>query len=356
MNQIIKTQHFKDLGIEEQTFIGFFYSITKNIRITDPKDLINPEYHNTQDKCIEWFNNNGQQYGQISQIKVENKKSTFIPKKVFDIIGIRSFSWTNSQIKSIPVEIGNLSSLQILILSGNQLTALPETLKKLDSLESIVLDHNAFETFPSVLLEMPKIKQITLNDNKINEIPSDISKIKNLKFLTLYNNNLTKLPKELLDLPLEQLSFTGNPITKLPKEILNSKRVCIESAINEVINEENKTLTEEVSSIEITPITETPSDKRKVILQVRDDVGFENFVALRGVGIEGASWNKGIPMQYNTQQRCWEVEVEVDISTPIEFKCVRNDKNFETGSNRTIEGSKLSSDTSNKLTVSNLKF
>lgn len=72
--------------------------------------------------------------------------------------------------------------------------------------------------------------------------------------------------------------------------------------------------------------------KTKVV--VNCDAGFPNTITIRGEGIPGLSWNKGLPLK-NIKKDQWEWECEGDFSS-AKFKLLLNDKNFEIGDNHII--------------------
>lgn len=67
---------------------------------------------------------------------------------------------------------------------------------------------------------------------------------------------------------------------------------------------------------------------------VQYDAGFPNTLYVRGKGIPGLSWERGIAMK-NTRRDEWVFEVDGSFNA-AEFKIVLNDKVFEAGENHRI--------------------
>lgn len=74
--------------------------------------------------------------------------------------------------------------------------------------------------------------------------------------------------------------------------------------------------------------------KAKTRIVVQYDVGFPNTLCIRGEGIEGLNWEKGIPLD-NTKPDEWVWETDAPFSS-AEFKVLINDSLFEEGENHTI--------------------
>lgn len=78
------------------------------------------------------------------------------------------------------------------------------------------------------------------------------------------------------------------------------------------------------------------STKKKSVIKVHFDCGFLNSLFIRGEGIPGLSWDKGILLQ-NKGKDEWVWETTACFNAPISFKILINDTNFENGENHLLK-------------------
>lgn len=78
----------------------------------------------------------------------------------------------------------------------------------------------------------------------------------------------------------------------------------------------------------------SPPLQRLTKITVKCDCGFPNTLYLRGEGIAGLSWNKGVPMK-NVKPDEWVWETNKPFITG-QYKVLINDKQYETGENHPI--------------------
>jgi Leucine-rich repeat (LRR) protein len=86
-----------------------------------------------------------------------------------ELESIRRLDLENSQLQSIPKEIGGLKGLKRLYLHNNQPQSIPKEIGELKSLE-----------------------RLYLRNNQLQSIPKEIGELKNLEWLDLGNNQLPK--------------------------------------------------------------------------------------------------------------------------------------------------------------------
>lgn len=89
-----------------------------------------------------------------------------------------------------------------------------------------------------------------------------------------------------------------------------------------------------VSSNKSTMHVAEPTKGPKTRIVVKYDVGFNNFLSIRGKGA-GLTWDKGIPLK-NLKNDEWVWETGVSFNTG-EFKVLINDIQYETGENNTLK-------------------
>jgi hypothetical protein len=76
-----------------------------------------------------------------------------------------------------------------------------------------------------------------------------------------------------------------------------------------------------------------PAKKTKTKIVVRYDVGFHNFLSVRGKGAN-LSWERGIPLKnIKADEWVWETDAAF---TSGEFKILLNDHHYEIGANHSL--------------------
>jgi Leucine-rich repeat (LRR) protein len=146
---------------------------------------------------------------------------TDLPIEVWNLIQINKLTIYDSNIESIPPEIGLLSNLEILRINYSNITDLPNELVRLDSLREVWLESNKLTRIPDVLTKIEGLKSLILYYNEIGSIPQEITNLKDLQELDLSGNKLTSVPNYISELPnLTILNLRGNQIHILPDEII----------------------------------------------------------------------------------------------------------------------------------------
>lgn len=72
----------------------------------------------------------------------------------------------------------------------------------------------------------------------------------------------------------------------------------------------------------------------KTIITIKYDVGFGNHITIRGHGIAGLSWDKGLPLK-NISANEWVFETNATF-IQAEIKVLINDRQFEIGPNHAL--------------------
>jgi Leucine-rich repeat (LRR) protein len=130
---------------------------------------------------------------------------------------------------SIPASIGQLQHLKELILYGaldprdissndsfppSEIKELPLEIGDLRNLEVLDLGRNGIQEIPTQIQYLVNLRILKLNYNDIHEIPSFISQLKNLKELHICENGKIKLPDELSEFNSLKL-YLGNACLSL---------------------------------------------------------------------------------------------------------------------------------------------
>ena len=129
-------------------------------------------------------------------------------------------NFKNSELRSLPAEIGQLQSLQNLYLHNNLLTTLPSQIGQLTNLQALWLNDNQLTNFPIEIGQLTSLKELPLQSNRLTTLPTQIGQLKNIEYLSLESNRLTTLPTQIGQLKnLKYLSLRSNRLTNLPIEI-----------------------------------------------------------------------------------------------------------------------------------------
>jgi Leucine-rich repeat (LRR) protein len=150
---------------------------------------------------------------------------------------LQSFELKNSQLHSLPEEIGKLTNLQRLVL-GNlkkpnpNLTSLPDSIKYLVHLQYIDLIGNPNLNFPVVMKQLShclSLNNLALMNNGLKKLPEGITSLKNLEMLWMGLNpdlDLNDTIDKLAQLPLLlKIGFGSNLYKSIPPEISRLKRL-----------------------------------------------------------------------------------------------------------------------------------
>jgi Leucine-rich repeat (LRR) protein len=129
----------------------------------------------------------------------EEDIETLEPTVVSRIVTLK-YEGFNSDIGTIPPEIGAVDSLKFMYLSHNDLSDIPTEIGDLKRLQSLYLDHNKIEIVPESIGGgdgLKKLEHLILNDNQIDSVYTHLSYLTSLTKLDLSRNNLETLPSDL---------------------------------------------------------------------------------------------------------------------------------------------------------------
>ena len=112
--------------------------------------------------------------------------------------GWATLDLSDSQLTTLPPEIGTLVNLITLYLYGNQLTTLPPEIGRLVNLTTLDVYDNRLTTLPPEIGQLVNLTKLDLYDNKLTTLPSEIGHLENLTTLDLGGNRLTSPPPEIV--------------------------------------------------------------------------------------------------------------------------------------------------------------
>jgi hypothetical protein len=122
-----------------------------------------------------------------------------LPAEIGGLVNLKELLLWHNELKTLPKEIGSLQKLEWINLAMNSIESLPESMGELHSLTHLDLSQNGLKSVPGAVFEMQALKSLDLSKNyDLASIPADIANLKNLEFLGLaFNLELKRLPLEL---------------------------------------------------------------------------------------------------------------------------------------------------------------
>lgn len=183
---------------------------------------------NLEGSSIKHFPNIKQAEGSPAiEFSLSNTQIKSIPKEIGSM-RVRRIKIRDNQLEYIAPEIGQLEDLERLYLTNSPNLppdALPKELGNCKKLQVISFDNCNLTEFPVQITEIEALVNLSLNDNNIKEVPAEISNLQNMSTFYIKNNQLTTLPKELNKMPgLHYLGLENNKIESLPAKMFNIQR------------------------------------------------------------------------------------------------------------------------------------
>jgi Leucine-rich repeat (LRR) protein len=122
-----------------------------------------------------------------------------LPAEIGGLVNLKELLLWHNELKTLPEEIGSLQKIEWINLAMNSIESLPAGMGKLRSLTHLDLSQNGLKSVPGAVFEMPSLKSLDLSKNiDLASIPADIGKLKRLEFLGLaFNSELKHLPLEI---------------------------------------------------------------------------------------------------------------------------------------------------------------
>ena len=156
---------------------------------------------------------------QLKILFLESSNIKKLPVEIGQLSNLQYLSLRKNQLTAFPVEIGQLSNLQSLHLSSNELTSLPSEIGQLSNLQSLDLRYNQLTSLPTEIGQLSNLQSLSLSSNELRELPSAIGQLSNLQSLYLYGNELRELPSAIGQLSnLQSLYLRANNFSKEEKQ------------------------------------------------------------------------------------------------------------------------------------------
>ncbi|MDP1726526.1 MAG: hypothetical protein Q8M15_07060 [Bacteroidota bacterium] len=161
-------------------------------------------------------------------LRLGNDTIKEIPQSIELLKNLEELEITNTQIKFLPVELGEVRKLRVLNLNANsKLITIPESIKNLTQLEEVYFELMKTQfKYTDVLTRLSNcanLKKLMLHQSQgLMNLPGIMGKMKNLEYLNITAcRDLNMIPKEIGQLSkLKFLEIGSNAkITTLPVEI-----------------------------------------------------------------------------------------------------------------------------------------
>lgn len=143
---------------------------------------------------------------------------SFVPKEIGDFKNLITLKVAETELESLPPEIGELANLKTIYISRNEnLQSLPFSVAKLNRLENITIRYNPSLRIPPAIFSHKSIKSVIILGQNLKDVPNEIWNLKNITKLELADNHLTKISEKINKMnSLEVLHLSQNNLGSIP--------------------------------------------------------------------------------------------------------------------------------------------
>ncbi|XP_072034749.1 uncharacterized protein [Amphiura filiformis] len=142
----------------------------------------------------------------------------------------------------------NIKRMKVISFSDCQLRKIPMSICQIPSLTRLYFGMNKLDSIPSEFAQLENLTNLNLSGNQFSRVPEAIGRLRNLKVLTMQRNKLTNEGLETLkqNIQLEELSLASNQLSKeLPHSVCQLKSLTLLDLRNNRID----SLTEEIANL-----------------------------------------------------------------------------------------------------------
>lgn len=126
--------------------------------------------------------------------------------RITGCVKLRALTFTSSEIKSVPADLGELARLETLILVGHRkLKKLPDEVTQLSKLRRLQIDSNGLIALPANIGDLSALETLIAYGNALTDVPASLAKLKRLRWLEVQMNRMTKPPAVLSKLAVRHL-------------------------------------------------------------------------------------------------------------------------------------------------------
>jgi Leucine-rich repeat (LRR) protein len=175
---------FKWMPEEERRAIEDLKKITKKsfnilngLEITDP-----PNFEIDQE-------------GHVTHLSLYGCSIEFLPESMESLKHLIYLSLTWTDLKEIPLYIGNFQFLTEFLAGYNELEYLPETIGTLTNLKHLYLEKNNLQELPESIGNLLHLENLDIYENPIKQLPQSFIRLKNLRYLYIDSSIYYKIPE-----------------------------------------------------------------------------------------------------------------------------------------------------------------
>jgi small GTP-binding protein len=223
----------------------------------------------------------------LTTLDLSYNKLETLPSEIVELKNLTTLYLSGNQLTSLPAEIGKLKNLTALYLSNNQLTSLPAEIGKLKNLTVLNISVNKLTTLPVEIAELKNLTKLYLSVNLLTSLPAEIGKLKNLTVLNISWNQLTTLPAEIVELKnLTKLDLYGIFFKFPPQDIANKGIEAIRSYFRSLEGERRA-----LNEVKVLLVGDGGAGKTSVVKQVLSEEFDKHEPQTHGINLR--DWKEG---------------------------------------------------------------
>jgi Leucine-rich repeat (LRR) protein len=179
-------------------------------------------YFSSTGNPLKKFSKNFGDLRNLTYMELHNTDMDSIPMEIGYLSKLKIFHiQNNTDTLGISFAIGYLPLLNDLLIYNSHIDSIPNDIGKSRSLKRLSIVKCGLDTLPSSLGNMSMLEQLVLDQNRLTELPSSVYHMKNLKYLSIKANKFTRIPPEICFLTsLETLDIRGNQVSDYDAEII----------------------------------------------------------------------------------------------------------------------------------------
>ncbi len=146
-----------------------------------------------QEKWVElgWINRDASCDEEVTELGLYDTQLTTLPPEIGQLTNLTGLSLHGVQFTTLPSEIGKLTKLVYLGLGGNQFTTLPPEIGQLTNLIWLYLEGNQLTALPPEIGKLTKLTELQIEKTPLTD--TDLEHLKSLKSLKRLNVRDTKV-------------------------------------------------------------------------------------------------------------------------------------------------------------------
>ena len=146
------------------------------------------------------------QHTNLDKLTLSDNLLTAMPMGLGALTRLRSLEvYNNTEIDTLPSDLGELRSLELLHVQSNMIQSIPELVVQIASLKRMDFRHNLIVMLPATLPRLSQLSELAVSGNAITLFPFNIPEYASLEAIWLGNNRIsTQLTPEFVARILER--------------------------------------------------------------------------------------------------------------------------------------------------------